>query len=360
MYQNEAVAYVVRHLGKADAGGAKFYALDNEPALWPSTHPRLHPKHPTYEEIVGRTERTASAILQEDPSAQILGGVMFGWSEYQSLSSAPDSERYNKIYGTYVDYFLAMAKLMEQKHKKRLVHVLDIHWYPEARGRARITEKDASYKTVAARLQAPRSLWDPQYQEKSWITDQTKAPIRLIPWLEEIIAKRYPGTKLSMTEYNWGAPQHISGGLAQVMALGVYGREGMLMANYWGDGWDKGAPVPPFVAGAFKMYRNYDGKGASYGDTAIEATVADNAKAAVFAAKNSKRPGELTIMLVSRSQEERYATSFELPGYSCPKSFVLDDQGPDPKPGPAATKTGNTIGYPLEPLSAALLVCSKG
>ena len=32
-----------------------------------------------------------------------------------------------------------------------------------------ITEKDVSPKTVAARLQAPRSLWDPTYTEKSWI-----------------------------------------------------------------------------------------------------------------------------------------------------------------------------------------------
>lgn len=359
VYQNEAVAYVVNHVGKADAGGPKFYALDNEPALWPETHPRLHPAHPTYEEIVGRTERTASAILEVNPAAQILGGVMFGWSEYQSLNSAPDAEKYNAIYDRYVDYFLAMAKLMEKKHKKRLVHVLDIHWYPEARGRVRITQKDASRQTIDARLQATRSLWDPQYEEKSWITDQTKAPIRLIPWLQEIIAKRYPKTKLSMTEYNWGAPEHISGGLAQTMALGVYGREGMVMANYWGDGWDKGSPVPPFIAGAFKMYRNYDGKGGEFGDTAIQATVQDNAKAAVFAATSSKRPTELTVMMVSRSQEERYHVTVELPGYSCPKSFVLDDKGPDPKPGPAAKSEAKTISYPLEPLSAAILICQK-
>ena len=61
-------------------------------------------------------------------------------------------------------------KELEAKHKKRLVHVLDVHWYPEARGTKRITEKDNSPKTVAARLQAPRSLWDPTYMEKSWIT----------------------------------------------------------------------------------------------------------------------------------------------------------------------------------------------
>jgi len=41
------------------------------------------------------------------------------------------------------------------------MHALDVHWYPEAKGARRITERDTSPKTAAARLQAPRSLWDP-------------------------------------------------------------------------------------------------------------------------------------------------------------------------------------------------------
>ena len=116
------------------------------------------------------------------------------------------------------------------------MHVLDVHWYPEARGTKRITEKDTSPKTVAARLQAPRSLWDPTYTEKSWITGTWGKPIRLIPWLLERIAERYPGTKLAMTEYNFGAGDHISGGLAQADVLGIFGREGLYLGNYWGDG----------------------------------------------------------------------------------------------------------------------------
>jgi hypothetical protein len=37
------VNLLVNKLGKASDGGIKFYSLDNEPALWPSTHPRIHP-----------------------------------------------------------------------------------------------------------------------------------------------------------------------------------------------------------------------------------------------------------------------------------------------------------------------------
>ncbi len=84
----------------------------------------------------------------------------------------------------------------------------------------------------------------------------------------ERIADRYPGTKLGMTEYNFGVGDHISGGLAQIDALGVFGREGMYLANYWGDGAGNGK-LPPYIATAFKLYRNYDGKGGTFGDTAV-------------------------------------------------------------------------------------------
>jgi len=60
VYQDEFVNFVVSKLGKADKGGAKFYSLDNEPALWKSTHPRVHPEPTTYKEIVQRTEALAS------------------------------------------------------------------------------------------------------------------------------------------------------------------------------------------------------------------------------------------------------------------------------------------------------------
>ncbi len=70
--------------------------------------------------------------------------------------------------------------------------VLDLHWYPEAQGGGvRITENNNSSAVVAARVQAPRSLWDPTYGynasnpvlgENSWITQwSTQGPIRFLP-----------------------------------------------------------------------------------------------------------------------------------------------------------------------------------
>ncbi|HLV65901.1 MAG TPA: glycoside hydrolase family 44 protein [Polyangiaceae bacterium] len=357
VYQDEFVNFLVQKYGRAAKGGVKFYALDNEPALWPVTHPRVHPKPPTYEEVVKRTEATAVELTRLDPSATVLGGVMFGWSEFMSLSSAPDHEQHNAEYGTYIDYFLASMKELEKKHGRRLVHVLDIHWYPELRGTARVTEDDASRKTIEARLEAPRSFWDPTYKEKSWIGDQWGKPIRLFPWLKEVIAKRYPGTKLALTEYNFGSGKHISGGLAQADVLGILGREGVFMANYWGNGPGVGE-LPAYIEAAFKLYRNYDGKGGQFGDTAVQAAPADIAKASAFAATDSK--GRLTVLVINKDVQNNFKGKIRLGNkrkYASAVPYVLDSSSPEIKALPKVAIQGNVIEHTLPRLSATLFVC---
>jgi mannan endo-1,4-beta-mannosidase len=321
----------------------------------------VHPERTTYEEIVRRSEEAAKAITDVDPDAFVLGGVMFGWAEYQSLSSAPDADKYKAEYGTYTDYFLASMKKLEQKHKRRLVHALDVHWYPEARGTERIMLEDASRATIDARLQAPRSLWDPKYSERSWIVQQTGKPIRLIPWLRETVQKRYPGTELALTEYNYGGTTHISGALAQVDVLGVLGREGVYLANYWGKGPGVGK-LPPYIVSAFQMYRNYDGKGSRYGDTAVKASVPDDEQASVFAATDSKQPNVLTVIAINKTQQKRFDGIFRIAGaakYQKAEAFVISPRSNTIAPVEAPNVEGNVVRYKLEPLTATLFVLRK-
>jgi Glycoside hydrolase family 44 len=374
VYQDEFVSYLVHKAGKAADGGIKFYALDNEPALWPSTHPRVHPQKTTYAEMVARTTATATQITKIDPTAMVIGATMFGWSEYLTLSDAPDAKAENAKLaggaGTYIDFFLAAMKRASDEQHRRLVHLLDFHWYPEARGAKRITDKDLSPRTVAARLQAPRSLWDPGYSEKSWITATWGKPIRLIPWLKERVAANYPGTELSMTEYNYGVGDHISGGLAQVDVLGVLGREGVYLATYWGDGAGNTA-LPPYIKAAFQLYRNYDGQGGSYGDTAVTATPADQGKASVFAAVDSRRPDLLTVLVINKDLRAAFNARIEITpagsgktgnargNYTQAQVFALDGSVASVRAMPAAVISDNQIAYRLPPLSATLFVCRR-
>jgi mannan endo-1,4-beta-mannosidase len=360
VYQDELVHFLVRKFGRASDGGVKFYALDNEPALWPRTHPRVHPKPTTYAEVVSRSEALASAITRIDPSAMVFGGMMFGWSEYMSLSSAPDSKALNAKHGNYLNYYLSSMRRLEQKHQRRLVHVLSIHWYPEPRGTRRITEVDASHKTIAARLQAPRSLWDPEYRERSWITDSWDKPIRLFPWIKEAIAQHYPGTKLAMTEYNYGGWKHISGALAQADVLGIFGREGLFMATYWGAG-PGNDEIPPLIAAAFQLYRNYDGKGGKFADTAVEATVEDIAKASIYAATDSRNPQRMTVIVINKDQQGIFQGKLQIAGatkWQVAQVYALDASAPKVRRLKQVAIQNNQLGCTLPPLSATLFVCS--
>jgi len=251
-------------------------------------------------------------------------------------------------------------KRLEEKHHQRLVHALDIHWYPEARGAVRVTDKAFDAKTIAARLQAPRSLWDPSYTEKSWIASTWGKPIRLIPWMQERIAARYPGTKLTMTEYNFGAGDHISGGLAEADALGVFGREGLTLANYWGDSAGNGQ-LPSYIKAAFQIYRNYDGKGGLFGDTAVAATSGDRDKASVFAATDARHPGTLTVLVINKTQHAVLNGKMAIKGgaYAKAKVFAFDAASPKIRSLADADLEDNRLTYRLPPLSATLFVCSS-
>jgi len=371
VYEDEFVNYMVHKLGKASDGGIKFYALDNEPALWPSTHPRVHPEKTTYKEMVERTTATAAAITKIDPSAQIIGGTMFGWSEYMTLQDAPDAKAENAKLasgnGTYVDFLLAAMKRAEDQNHRRLMHVLDFHWYPEARGSVRITDKDVSPKTVDARLQAPRSLWDPTYTEKSWIAGTWGKPISLLRWFKERVDANYPGTELAMTEYNYGVGDHISGGLAQADVLGVLGREGVYLATYWGDGAGNG-PLPKYIKAAFQIFRNYDGKGGTYANTAVQAgpvAAGDLDKTSIFAAIDSKHSGMLTVLVINKDQHTAFNGKIEITPeaksgpYTKAEVLGFDASGAAVRPLPPADVTNNQISYRLPPLSATLFVCRR-
>src|SRR5690606_26773697 len=129
-------------------------------------------------------------------------------------------------------------------------------------------------------------------------------------------------------------------------------------ANYWGDSAGVG-DLPPYVEQAFKLFRNYDGKGGTFGDIAVKATVPDPATASIYAAKNSKNPGELTVIVINKDQQKRFQGMLQVGAYKQSKVFVLDGSGPEIKPQETATVVNGTLEYELHPLSATLFALTK-
>src|SRR5579862_1300314 len=283
VYQDEFVWWLEKTFpgARTDARRTLFYDLDNEPDLWPETHKRIHPNKVSYDELAKLNIAYATAIKKVAPKALIFGFVSYGWNGFVSLQNAPDAHGRN-----FIDFYLQEMRKAEAAAGHRLVDVLDLHWYPEARGGGkRITEDDAAPAVAAARIQAPRSLWDGSYTEKSWIADSIRQPIRLLPRVREQIEKQYPGTKLAHSEYYYGGGADISGGLAEADALGIFGREGLFAACLW----HTGRTDDRFIHAAFAMFRDYDGMSGAFGSMGLAVSGGDPACASVYASLDDAR-----------------------------------------------------------------------
>jgi hypothetical protein len=332
-----------------------WFSLDNEPGLWGEalpngwqsgdeprpwenppypgvpassggrTHPTIHPYAPTFAEMRDKSIAHSSAIKDVNPNALVFGGVGYGWNEFTSMQDAPDKVTSPSHPGGdqsgemhYNEFLLdEMRKADQQRFTpaelaagKTLMDVLDLHWYPEARsgtnpnGGTRITENNNSTAVVAARVQAPRSLWDPTYVETSWISQWgtwqgspgTMGPVKLLPRVQRDVDDFKPGTKIAITEYNYGGGNHISGAVAQADVLGIFGREGVFAASWWEL--DSGSS---FVSAAFDMYRNFDGQGGTFGDTSVTAATSNIGNSAIYASTDSSDPNKMILVAINRT-----------------------------------------------------------
>ena len=290
-------AYLVSRYGGASQGGVRFYDLDNEPMLWPDTHRDVHLEPTSYDELRDRTYAYAAAIKQADPAAQTLGPVVWGWTAYfySALDWSVGGDWWNHpqdrlAHGNmpFLPWYLGQMAQYESDHAQRILDYLDIHYYPQG-GMALTGAGDVALQ--ARRLRSTRSLWDPTYIDESWINEA----VQLIPRMQDWIQSYYPGTRLAITEYNWGALDHINGALAQADVLGIFGREAVDLAALW-------SPPEPDQPGAFafRMYRDYDGVGSMYGETSVQATSSDQEQLAVYAAQRAS-DGSLTVMVINKT-----------------------------------------------------------
>ncbi|GCE11163.1 Ig-like domain-containing protein [Tengunoibacter tsumagoiensis] len=190
----------------------------------------------------------------------------------------------------WIPYYLQQMQAYQQSHGTRLLDYLDVHAY----GAQSNSNDDPS--SNASRLDSTRALWDPTYNGSTAIGQYFNPPqqIGLIPALKAWTNKYYPGTKTSISEYSYGDETN-NGALTQADVLGIYGREGLDMAEYWGNI----NPTDP-IASAFRAYLNFDGHGAQYGDTSVHGTSADQGKLSIYSAQRS-RDNALTLQVINKT-----------------------------------------------------------
>jgi len=276
------------------------FAFDNEPMLWNVMHRDIHPNPVSYDEYLSRFIAMAHAVRQVATNAVITGPESWGWPAYfqSALDRETKSSRDRKQHGDedFLPWFLKQMQAHEKATGERLLDMLTVHFYPQANG---VYSKSASMETASLRLETVRSLYDPAYRDPSWIDSR----VQLIPRLRLWVDQCYPGLKIGITEYAWGGEEDISGALALADVLGIFGRERLDLACYWTY-----PPMGSFAAQAYKMYRNVDGCGASFGDTLLDVTWITDAdvrgKVSVYAARDESRH-IVTVIIVNKSDHSK-------------------------------------------------------
>lgn len=287
-------AWVRRVVARDRRATAKMYILDNEPMLWSSTHRDVHPEPVGYDELVERSLAYAAAIKRADPQALVAGPAVWGWPAYffsaKDAAAGFDKKPDRRAHGDkpLLEYYLAAMRAAEARGGRRLLDVLDVHFYPQADG---VHSSDGvgaiDAQGAERRVRATRALWDESYVDESWIGDK----VALLPRMKRIIDGHYPGTKLSIGEYSFAGETHVSGALALAEALGRFAQHDVYSAFYF-ERPPQGSPA----WWAFRMFRSYDGAGGAFEGTFVATDTRGAATA--FAAKDPAT-GRIKLVVVN-------------------------------------------------------------
>ena len=287
--------------------GIKYYVLDNEPSLWNSTHRDVHPNPSTYQEMYNKIVAYAGAIRAVDPVAKIVGPEEWSWWAmfFSGLDQANGWSAANSDYNThnqtyYYPWLLQQLYAYKQQTGTQLIDVLTVHCYNGAPDGG-----DDSLAGQQYRNRETRILWDPNFQDPSWYGDIgiNGRVINWIPTMKAMVSQYHPGLEIGCTEYNWGDEANLNGATTQADVLGIYGREGFDLATRWTVAKNTNTnPTTYYVTYlASQIYRNYDGGGSSFGDTSVQANVANPDNLSAFASVRDS-DGALTVMVINKQQ----------------------------------------------------------
>ena len=269
--QRAWVEHLVGRFGTAANGGVGIYQLDNEPSGWLAVHRDVHPQGVGYSELRDRSVAYAAAIKAADPSAKILGpgDIPYAYQDCNNCGNDGAAAHGGVPFG---QWYLQQMAAYERQHGVRLLDYYSMH-YPGCCGSNPIALAHERIATF-----------------RGWIgTD-------------------YPGTRLGFDEYNWGDANTLTNALLTADGLGLFGRDQVDLASYWGLD-----DVTWPTAYAFRMYRNYDGKNGAFGETSLHATSAAPQSLAVYAAQRNA-DGALTVMVVNHGDADQ-TSSLALSGF---------------------------------------------
>jgi hypothetical protein len=351
VYRNQWATALATVFGSAP----HFYDMDNEIEIWGSTHRDVHPQPTAYNEMRDTFIAESRALKGWDPAAIRLGPITCCWWFY--WNGANNNDKAAHAGNDFLPWWLNEVYWQDQVAGTRSVDVLDVHAYPDT--------PDTSGYTLAQKralaLRIFRDYWDPAYVsvgsdiDQKWTTfiqPKKTIPFR-IPRLRAIANMIYPGTPLSVTEWNAAiaGESDYSTALSDADAYGILGRERAYLASRWV------APVPgnPNYLG-LKLYTNYDGQHHGFATRSVSATNNASANLVSSYAAMDATGKTLTVMVLNKAPSTTLAAQFAITGFT-PAQVTTYTLGPkNPTQIVASSPQAWSSSMPLAPYTATLLV----
>jgi hypothetical protein len=351
VYRNQWAAALAAAFGSAP----HFYDMDNEIEIWGSTHRDVHPQPSAYNELRDTFIEESTALKGWDPAAIRFGPITCCWWFYWNGANSNDKPAHAG--NDFIPWWLNEVYWEDQVAGTRSVDVFDIHAYPDT--------PDTSGYTLAQKralaLRIFRDYWDPTWVsvgsdiDQKWTTfiqPKKTIPFRL-PRMRAIANMIYPGTPLSVTEWNAAiaGESDYSTALSDADAYGILGRERAFLASRWI------APVPgnPNYLG-LKLYTNYDGQHHGFATTSVSATNNGNPDLVSSYAAMNAAGNTLTVMVLNKAPSTTLKAQFAVNGFT-PSQVTTYTLGPNNPTQIVASSTQSwSPSMTLAPYTATLLV----
>jgi fibronectin type 3 domain-containing protein len=333
-----------------------FYDMDNEMDIWGSTHRDVHPNPTGYNEMRDTFLSEAVVVKTYDPQATRFAPVSCCWYFYWNGANGGDKAAHAGI--DLLPWWLNEVFWSDTLSLTRSLDVFDVHAYPDPPDNL---SSMTHAQQQAAALRVFRDYWDPAYVSESSTINQPYVtqiqPLKTIPFriprLRGMLNMIYPGTPLSITEWNaaLAGESDFSTALADADAYGILGRERVSYAARWT------APVsanPNYLA--LKLYRNYDGVHDTFANTSVSATHnADPDLFSVYAAV-SQTGTTMTLMVINKDPANEARVTFALNNFTPATFATYTLSGASPTAIVTAGSQAWNASQTFPPYSATLVV----
>jgi hypothetical protein len=371
VYRDQWVAALAAAFGNSAAcpvpyfsnGSCHFYDMDNEIDIWSGTHRDVHPAGSGYNELSNTFVSESRAVKGWDPLALRFGPVSCCWYYYWNLPSTTD----NKSTHANIDFlpwWLNEVYWQDQIAGSRSLDAFDVHAY---------TDTDPSQLSMANQralaLSITQDWWNPAFNTPAWFGTQSVTssqaldgrPFR-IPRMRAMLNAIYPGTPLSLTEWNFamagGSPfssttaeADFTTALADADAWGILGRERVTYSTRW-----TAADPANAAYNALKLYTNYDGS--HHGFNAISVSATHDADPALFSVYGATNPAgtSLTLVVVNKDPNNAAQTTLNLNGFTASQvtTYTLSRSSPNSIVAGSLQAWPSTMTF--QPYTATLLV----